>query len=297
MIGNGVMALPVGAAGTTTLHFFSTQGTLVVNSATGQPLTNPNVPLTAGDHYDSTDLYYVGSNLRHAPTFSGSDHLACVVATASSVAERQTCSDQFAIGSALLLATNVTVKFNGRTALTPINGGTGRYKNARGTLVSKPIANSSNTDNTFTLTGVAAGPVAVSASGNGTTLQFYSVQQTVTGINRAGQPVKNVDDPNNLASYDTTDLYYAGTHQHHASSFSASDHIACTFTAADTQTCNTQVAIGGSLLLSNNATETGADSTTVSAPIDAGTGKYENTRGTFVSTVGNNDDVTITLTG
>src|SRR4029077_20049166 len=122
---------------------------------------------------------------------------------ASTVADRQTCSEQFAFGSAMLLATNVTVTFNGRTGTIPINGGTGKYKNARGTLVSTPIADSNNYDNTFSLTGVGSGPTAVSLRA-GTTLPFYSVQQTLQFRNAAGQRIRG-DNTNTGDSYDSTD--------------------------------------------------------------------------------------------
>jgi hypothetical protein len=294
--GIGLVASPVRAAGTgtTILHFFGVQESLTLTTATGQPAA-PTDLFPVGDHYDGTDLLYVGQHQSHAPRFSASDHVACVITVASTVAERQTCSQQYAIGSAMLLATNVTLTFNGRTASIPINGGTGRYKNARGTLVSTPIGSSSDTDNTFTLTGVASGPTAGPPS-SGTTLPFHSVQQAVRFTNAAGQPI-SANDATAGDSYDSTDLFYAGNQRSHASSFSGSDHLACTFNAANTQTCNSQIAIGGSLLLLNNVTEP-SSGTTVSAPINAGTGTYQNTQGTF--TTGTDTvaaDVTITLTG
>ncbi len=297
IFGTALVAPPVSASGSvsTTLRFFSVQQDLTASSATGQPV-DPNALFAVGDHYDGTDLYYVGQHQRHAERFSGSDHLACVVTIASTVAERQTCTEQFAIGSAMLLATNVMVTYHGRVAVIPINGGTGRYKNAHGTLLSTPIANSSNTDNTFSLTGVGSGPTAVPLGG-GTTFPFYSVQQTLRFSNAARQPIRDTNSLNDGDSYDSTDLFYAGTHAQHASSFSASDHLACTLTATNTQTCNSQIAIGGSLLLLNNVTEPGTGAT-VSAPINAGTGTYQNVRGTFETGANTNTtDVTITLTG
>jgi hypothetical protein len=288
---------PVGAAGssTTVLHFFGVQESLTVTTATGQPQA-PTDLFPVGDHYDGTDLLYLGQHQRHAPRFSASDHVACVITVSSAVAERQTCSQQYAIGSAMLLATNVTLTFNGRTASIPINGGTGRFKNARGTLVSSPVGNSTDTDNTFTLTGVASGPTAVPFSA-GTTLPFYSVQQTLKFSTAAGQPISDANTAGPGDRYDSTDLYYAGTHAQHAAGFSASDHLACTFNANDTQTCNNQIAINGSLLLLNNVTEP-SSGTAIPSPINAGTGIYENARGTFVTGADTvTTDVTITLTG
>ncbi len=298
LFGIGLAAAPVSAVGsaTSTLHFYSVTQSLTATSATGQPLA-PSVLFSVGDHVDGTDLLYAGTHQRHAARFSGSDHLACVVTVASTVAERQTCSEQFAFGSAMLLATNVTVTFNGRTGTIPINGGTGRYKNARGTIVSTPIADSGNYDNTFSLKGVGSSPTAVPLT-PGTTLPFHTVQQTLRFTSATGKPLPNIDATTVGDSYDSTDLYYAGTNRHHASSFSASDHLACTFTAADTQTCNDQIAIGGSLLLLNHVLLPASGGTTVSAPINGGTGVYQNASGRWESGVNSViSNVTITLTG
>jgi hypothetical protein len=293
--GIAVVAPPVSAAAgsSATLHFYSVTQSLTATSATGQPV-DPTSLFAVGDHFDGTDLLYTGQHQRHAQNFSGSDHLQCVVVVASTVAERQTCTEQFAFGSAMLLATNVTVTFNGGTGTIPITGGTGRFKNARGTLVSTPVADSNNFDNTFTITGIGSGPTAAPLR-PATTLPFYTVQQTLSFTSAAGQPLPNADATNVGDTYDSTDLYYAGTKQHHAANFSASDHLACTFTTADTQTCNNQIAIGASLLLLNNVVEP-SSAPTVSAPINAGTGTFQNTRGTWeTGTATVESDVTITL--
>ena len=295
--GIALMASPVSAAagGPATLHFYSVTQSLTVTSATGQPV-DPNSLFTNGDQFDGTDLLYAGQHQHHAAGFSGSDHLACVVTSASTTAERQTCSEQFAIGSGMLLATNVAVTFNGRTASIPINGGTGKFKNARGTLVSTSIPNSDNTDDTFTLTGVGGGPATAPLSA-GTTLPFFSVQQTLKFSTAAGQPIRDSNTAGPGDRYDSTDLYYAGTQAQHAAGFSASDHLACTFNANDTQTCSNQIAINGSLLLITNVTEP-SSGTAISSPITGGTGTYQNARGTFeTGTDTNTADVTITLTG
>lgn len=132
-----------------------------------------------------------------------------------------------------------------------------------------------------------------------TTLHFCSVQQTFTATNSAGQPIAgNAQQFTVGDSYDSTDLYFVGNHTHHASTFSASDHYACTFTGP-TQTCSIQIAIGGSLLLLNRVTLP-SNANTASAPVNAGTGKYKNAHGTFVSTLlgnSNNSENTVTLTG
>ncbi len=156
----------------------------------------------------------------------------------------------------------------------------------------------------FTVLGSGLMALPASAVAGTTTLHFYSVEQTYAATDAAGQPFTTNATLPVGAHYDTTDLNYVGNHKHHAASFSASDHIACTVTSPTAQTCNLQIAIGGSLLLGNNvtltfSTPTPTATTTASAQINAGTGKYKNTRGMFENGAGNpnNVDVTITLTG
>ncbi len=146
-----------------------------------------------------------------------------------------------------------------------------------------------------TVVGSGLMAVPAGAAAGTTTLHFYSVDQTFTRTDAAGQPTNQASVGGH---YDDTNLYYVGNHKHHASSYSASSHSACTITSASTQECSTQIAIGGSLLLENDVTATVTTPTTGSAPINGGTGKYKNARGTDSGTnIGNNSDITITLTG
>jgi len=149
-------------------------------------------------------------------------------------------------------------------------------------------------------TAVGSGLMALPASAGTTTLHFYSVSQTQTLTDAAGQPIT---DPNFTPMagdhLDGTDLLYVGNHTHHASSFSASDHIACVFTSATAATCNAQIAVGGSLLLANDVTVTLTQSGLGPVQINAGTGKYKTAAGMVTTTPvanSNNEDFTITLT-
>jgi hypothetical protein len=104
----------------------------------------------------------------------------------------------------------------------------------------------------------SAGVLAGAAGAKTETLRFYQVQVGPTQFyNASGDPI-NVNPPATLPkpgdSFDETHLDYPGTAKHHASHWTASDHFTCTFTNADTGKCNSQTAIGGSLLLSNNFT-------------------------------------------
>jgi hypothetical protein len=144
--GSGLAALPAAAARATTLHFYEVGQTAMHTDATGQPVTSTNATPKVGDHVDATSLDYVGNHKHHASSFTASDHIACTLASASSAI----CSGQFAIGGSLLLANYVTVT---SSAPVQINAGTGKYKNARGTINSTSIGNSNNSDVTITLTG------------------------------------------------------------------------------------------------------------------------------------------------
>jgi len=153
------------------------------------------------------------------------------------------------------------------------------------------------------LIAVAAATLpAVAVAATSVTLRYYNVNQTVTATDSAGRPL-----PNNGSGaapvagdhLDYTALDYAGSHAHHASSYSASSHLACTFTSGTALSCNAQFAIGASLLLGNDVTATLASNGTSSIPINTGTGRYKNAKGTItVTPIRNsvNADVAITVT-
>lgn len=145
---------PAGAA-TKTLHFYEVQQTSSFTTPSGQML-GPNDAPSVGDILDSTSLDYVGSHKHHASKSTASDHINCVLLNAptnESQSAQARCSGQFAIGGHLILATSVLVTLanNGISAVT-INGGTGPYKGARGTVVSKGVGRSNNSNDTINLT-------------------------------------------------------------------------------------------------------------------------------------------------
>jgi hypothetical protein len=152
--GVSVSLSPAGAA-TKTLHFYGVEQTSSITSSSGQVL-GPNDAPSVGDVLDSSSLDYVGTHAHHASESTASDHINCVFLnspTKESQSAHAKCSGQFAIGGHLILATGVLVSFeeNGITPVT-INGGTGPYKGAQGTVVSKGVGSSNNSDNTIELT-------------------------------------------------------------------------------------------------------------------------------------------------
>jgi hypothetical protein len=150
VVGSGFVAIPARAAQTTTLSFYSVEQTYKPTNAAGQPITDPNATLMAGDHYVSTDRLYVGDHKHHASRSTASDRFGCMVVSATT----QTCSIQTTLGGSLLLSNDVTlpnVASPTTPVVVPINGGTGKYKNARGTLASTGLANFKFADEVITL--------------------------------------------------------------------------------------------------------------------------------------------------
>jgi hypothetical protein len=146
--------------------------------------------------------------------------------------------------------------------------------------------------------------VASSASA-ATTLHFFSKQVSSTLKGPNGQPLSANATPTVGDSFDTTDLLYVGNHKHHAKTWTASDHLVCTFTSITgpmngTATCDGQIAIGGSMLLAENAKLSFSSSPTVVVALTGGTGRFRGAHGHVKSTdIGktNNSDITITYTG
>lgn len=103
---------------------------------------------------------------------------------------------------------------------------------------------------------VAAGAASAGAAGpKRETLRFYQVGGQAQFYNAAGKKI-DLNPPATLPkpgdSFDEVDVDYPGTPKHHALHWTATDHLTCRFTDHNTGLCNSQIAIGGSLLLSNN---------------------------------------------
>ena len=139
----GAVALPA-TAQAATLRFFSQSTGQQFLGPDGQPLMDPST-IGPGAQFSGADRDYVGNHKRHANDWTASDHIDCAFTT-QTVA---TCNAQLAIGGSMLLATrvNVTFDFMGNApTVVPINGGTGKYVHARGTVTSAGVGNSNNSD-------------------------------------------------------------------------------------------------------------------------------------------------------
>jgi hypothetical protein len=92
-----------------------------------------------GDRLDDTDLDYVGDAAHHAKRWTASDHLSCTFTATAAI-----CDAEVAVGGSLLLGTDVRVQFSAGPTVVKLNGGTGAFKGARGTVTVVSVGNNAN---------------------------------------------------------------------------------------------------------------------------------------------------------
>ncbi len=146
------LALAAASAGAATkIKFFQKGESASLTDSSGHPVTDPNATPTTGDKIDLTDRDFVGNHKRHAKRYTATDHLSCTF-TAPTTA---LCNGQFAIGGSLLLAEDVTVNldFSKPTIVVPITGGTGVFQHVKGTVTTKQVGSSGDSDVTISLHG------------------------------------------------------------------------------------------------------------------------------------------------
>jgi hypothetical protein len=90
-------------------------------------------------------------------------------------------------------------------------------------------------------------------------IRFYGKSITITITAPSGHVTSRPPYPQAQAGdvLDVTPLDYAGNHVHHAARWSMSDHLRCTF-GRGALACESNVAVGGSLLVSNGDKLVGA---------------------------------------
>ncbi len=142
------------------------------------------------------------------------------------------------------------------------------------------------------------GLIAPTASARSQTLHFFQESGPTSWFNSAGHPI-NLNPPATLPvagdRFYEGDLDFAGTATHHARHFTASDELTCTFTNADTAACDVEIAIGGSMLLSNDVTMH-FNLPNSAVPINGGTGIYGGVHGSFTDVnLPNSQNATLTV--
>jgi hypothetical protein len=151
------------------------------------------------------------------------------------------------------------------------------------------------------ITGIALAAVALVATpaiAKTTTLRFFAKTVSAKFTDSAGRPIPGRN-PKAGDVFDATRLEYVGDHKHHAKQWTASAHLRCVFTSSTRSTCDGQLAIGGSMLLSNGIHPDLA-ARIARLRINGGTGAFQRAHGTATEVqVGstNNNDITIRITG
>ncbi len=123
---------------TITLRYYSTVVSLVLVKADGTVVQQPTQAPAAGDRLEILELAYKGTHARHAAKWSASSHTTCVFKDASAA---PTCDGQTAVGGSQLVLFHTPSDGDA-----VVSGGTGRYAGATGTVVSKEIGNTNNSD-------------------------------------------------------------------------------------------------------------------------------------------------------
>jgi hypothetical protein len=131
------------------LHFFDKSLGSTFTDPAGHPIGNLNTPPPSGSTIDITAVGYAGNSAHHATAPTASIHLACVVTTGP----KAVCFAQVAIGGSMLLANRFTVRLVSSNddpfATVKLNGGTGRFAHARGTVNTVPASNGNNVTITY----------------------------------------------------------------------------------------------------------------------------------------------------
>jgi hypothetical protein len=140
-----MVAAPASAK-TITLHYFFKQVSVKFTDAAGHVQNRRKRPI-AGDVGDQVGLAYVGNHSAHAKRWTASYHLRCVFRRSPGA----TCDAQIAIGGSMLLANGAHPNFGANFDRITINGGTGIFQRARGTLSSVSPGKMNNSDITIQL--------------------------------------------------------------------------------------------------------------------------------------------------
>jgi hypothetical protein len=123
------------------------------------------------------------------------------------------------------------------------------------------------------LCALALWPGAGQAASKTETLRVFDKPVSTVVTTADGKVIRHAPYPDGKPG-DVLDVYsldYVGDHRHHAARATVSSHLRCTFGDAGPPTCESHVAIGGSLLI------VGGDK------VVAGTGRYQHATGRVLS--------------
>ncbi len=138
-----MIAAPASAK-TITLHYFFKQVRVSFTDAAGHPQNRHKRPV-AGDLGEQLGLAYPGTHDHHAKRWTASWHLGCVFRSS----KRATCDGQIAVGGSMLVVNGIHLSFGNNSNGIAINGGTGVFYRAHGTLTTVSVHNTNNADVTI----------------------------------------------------------------------------------------------------------------------------------------------------
>jgi hypothetical protein len=135
----GAVGASAVAAKTVTWHFFSKRVYTRFSDASGRQLS-PNFVPAVGDRVSFAGNDYSGDHNHHGKKATASDETVCTITSSSALL----CDGIFAIGSSMIIADDYVLHFPSKkkkTLTIKINGGTGRYQGARGTVSAIALGN------------------------------------------------------------------------------------------------------------------------------------------------------------
>jgi hypothetical protein len=155
---------------------------------------------------------------------------------------------------------------------------------------------------TALLLGTTAGVAGAATEGSGArVLPYYLQNQSHEYLTPAGKPfTPSASHPIKPGDQiERTDLLFAGTSASHAATWSATDHQLCVFNAQGDAVCQAQIAVDGSLILTE-VTQS-RPKTTIREKVVGGAGAYAGVTGKAVivlpTPLALDGDLTITLHG
>jgi hypothetical protein len=125
------------------------------------------------------------------------------------------------------------------------------------------------------LATAAISSAGAAAAGKTETLRMFAKDVSIRVTHADGTVVRKAPfpEPQPGDTLDVNALDYVGNHRHHAKRWSASHHLRCVFADSGAPDCESQVAIGGSLLIFRGFPGTLID----------GTGRYQGASGRVIS--------------
>jgi hypothetical protein len=142
------IALPASSASATTLHLFAKTTRNTFTDPSGHPILGHVPPPPGGSVLTNTGVEYRGTFKQHAHAPSASTNIICFVTKAPSAV----CYAQIAIAGSMLLADRFTANLarSNPFASIPINGGTGQFAGAHGTIHTGSVGSGNSLDLTIT---------------------------------------------------------------------------------------------------------------------------------------------------